>query len=80
MLLAISFTGLIRIVKEVQAMERRCYNCRYFLEDISVNAADCNRADDMTEEEFEKHFGNDEPDCPYWKEVQAYDNHDIRRV
>lgn len=46
-----------------------CYNCKYFWYDNSVGAADCNKADDIPEDLFEKHFVNDEPGCPFHEEL-----------
>lgn len=45
-----------------------CNGCKYFIEDTSVNACDCKKADDLTEEEFEKYFGDDESGCPFYEE------------
>lgn len=42
-----------------------CSNCKYFLYDNSTGAADCRRADDIPEDLFEKHFVNDEINCPF---------------
>lgn len=53
--------------------EKVCANCKYFLYDNSVGAADCNKADDIEENLFEKHFVNDEPGCPFFEELEEVD-------
>lgn len=42
-----------------------CYNCKHYFEDTSFNSCDCLKSDDLTEEQYEKHFVDDEPGCPY---------------
>lgn len=54
-------------------MERTCYNCNHYFHDWSVNASDCSVEEKLTDEEFEKHFGEDEPNCPHWEEVESYE-------
>lgn len=49
-----------------------CNGCKYFIEDTSVNACDCKRCEEMTEEQFEKYFGNDEDGCPF-REMEKVD-------
>ena len=48
--------------------EKGCYNCKYYSEDMHDNSCECDKAIDLTEEEWEKHFGNDEPGCRCWSE------------
>ena len=48
--------------------ENGCWNCRFFEEDWSCGSTDCKQCDNMTEDEYEKYYGNDEPNCPFWKE------------
>ena len=45
---------------------RKCENCQHFCYDYSTGTAECTRYDDMTEEESEKYYVNDEENCPYW--------------
>lgn len=45
-----------------------CNGCKYFVEDMSVNACDCKKVDKLTLEEFERFFGDDEEGCPYREE------------
>ena len=42
-----------------------CWNCKFFDYDFSTGTSDCKRVDDMTEDEFERYYGDDEPNCPY---------------
>ena len=51
----------------MSTLNRTCYNCEHFVYDPNVHASRCSKADDILEELFEKHFLNDEPDCPYHK-------------
>lgn len=52
-------------------MDKRCENCRYGFYDETTGTMECLNAENLTEEEFEKHFVNDKPDCPKWK--SSYD-------
>lgn len=45
-----------------------CNGCKYFIEDTSVNACDCNKADELTEVQLERYFVNDKDGCPYREE------------
>lgn len=45
-----------------------CNGCKYFIEDTSVNACDCLKADYLTEEQFEEYFTDDKDGCPYREE------------
>lgn len=53
--------------------ENHCYNCLYYVYDYDTDASDCKKAEFMTELEFEKHFINDEPGCPYFDEDDGED-------
>lgn len=44
-----------------------CNNCKYFVYDNSTGQADCKQFENMTEEEMEKYFSNNEEGCPYKK-------------
>lgn len=44
---------------------RYCYNCKHYFEDTGFNSCDCLKSDDLTEEQYEKHFIDDKPGCPY---------------
>lgn len=50
-----------------------CYNCKYYWYDNSVDASDCNRADNIPEDLFEKHFVDDQPECPFWVKLEDVD-------
>lgn len=45
---------------------QKCDNCRYFWEDTSTGTADCKNTD-ITQEELQDYFTDDNPDCPYWE-------------
>ena len=45
-----------------------CYGCKYLEEDTSVNACDCKMCDELSEDDFEKYFCNDEDGCPHYAE------------
>ena len=51
-----------------------CNGCKHFIEDTSVNACDCNKADDLTEEQFEEYFTDDKDGCPYREEDYTAEN------
>lgn len=53
-------------------MKRSCWTCDNFSYDWSTGTGDCSKADDMTEEQFEKHFCDDQPDCPKWAQVTEW--------
>ena len=46
-----------------------CENCRFAIYDSTTGTWDCRKADsdELTEEEFERHFGDGEPNCPKWE-------------
>ena len=46
-------------------MDKCCENCKHFSEDWSCGACDCDRLDEMTEDEIEKYFTNEEPNCKF---------------
>lgn len=54
-------------------MKKTCYNCKNYWDDRDVGAAECEKDMEMTDEEFDKHFINDEPDCPYWEKQADID-------
>lgn len=53
---------------------RKCKNCKYFFYDYSTGTSECARYDDMTEEETEKYYVNDEENCPYWDDFESNDD------
>lgn len=57
--------------------EKCCENCRYYFYDGSVNASDCNKADDIPEDLFEKHYINGESGCPYHEMIEDIDYYPI---
>lgn len=46
-----------------------CNTCRYYDYDWSTGTSDCYQFDNMTEEEIENHYTNDQPACPYYEEL-----------
>lgn len=44
-----------------------CENCKYGIYDSTTGTWDCGKADELTEDQFEKHFVEGEPDCPKWE-------------
>ena len=44
-----------------------CNTCQYYNYDYSTGTSDCDQFDNMTEEEIEKHYTNDAPNCPCYK-------------
>lgn len=53
--------------------EGSCYTCRHFWEDMSTNSADCRQADKMSEEEYEKYFGDECEGCPYYEIQEVWE-------
>ena len=51
-------------------MLKCCDNCRHMFVDRSVNACDCLRADDLTEEEFDRFFCEEVEGCPCWEKIE----------
>ena len=51
-------------------MKQSCWNCKYCFNDyFATGTMECNRQDDMTEEEFENYFGDDDGEnCTYYEE------------
>ena len=60
--------------------EKVCANCEHFWYDNSVGAADCNKADDIEEDLFEKHFVDDQPGCPFHEELIEPDYHRCYKI
>ena len=58
-----------------RGMNMACYGCKYLIEDESVNACDCKKCDELTEQQFEKYFINDDDGCPLYVE-EFYDDED----
>lgn len=52
-----------------------CPSCKHYWEDTSVGDAECLKADDMTEEEFEKYFVDEQPGCPFYEEIDYPDEY-----
>lgn len=49
-------------------MRQTCYNCKYAIIDFGIEIVDCQKLDNMTEEETEKYYGeNNGADCPYYE-------------
>lgn len=44
-----------------------CNTCKYYDYDWSTGTSDCKQFDNMTEDEIEKHYTNDKPNCPCYK-------------
>lgn len=49
-----------------------CSTCTYYIKDYSTGAADCQRYDDMTEDETDRFWSDGEDGCPYYEE-EGYD-------
>ena len=45
---------------------KKCENCENFCYDYTTGTTECARYD-MTEEESERYYVNDEENCPYWE-------------
>ena len=50
-------------------MNKSCWSCKHCIDDyFATGTMDCKKQDDMTEEEFENYYGNnDGENCPYYK-------------
>lgn len=48
---------------------KNCCNCGYCFTDLSVNDIECD-CPDITEDELQKHFTEDQPNCPHWIEQE----------
>ena len=48
-------------------MNKCCENCGHCLTDFSVGLYECQNMDNMTEQEIEEHYVNNDGNCPYWK-------------
>ena len=48
-------------------MNKCCENCGHCFIDFSVGLYECQNMDNMTEEEIEEHYVNNDGNCPYWK-------------
>lgn len=44
-----------------------CNTCKYYDYDWSTGTSDCKQFDNMTEDQIEKHYTNDEPNCPCYE-------------
>ena len=44
-----------------------CDTCKYFWEDRSVNATECENQE-ITEEAIIKYYEDGEPGCPFWEQ------------
>ena len=53
---------------------KKCKNCKYFCHDYSTGTSECAKYDDMTEEETERYYVNDEENCPYWNDFESNDD------
>lgn len=51
-----------------------CEGCKHLWIDRSVNAYDCEKCNEMTEEQFEKYFINDEEGCILYEEIDYEEN------
>lgn len=52
--------------------EGTCCTCRYCMHDYSTGTEDCTKCDDLTEEQFEKHFVNEEEGCPCYQIMEVW--------
>ena len=48
-------------------MNKYCENCGNCFIDFSVGLYECQNMDNMTEQEIEEHYTNNDGNCPYWK-------------
>ena len=55
-------------------MEKCCETCKYFWEDRSTNAFDCENTE-INEDELDKYFCDGEDGCPHW--VARYTEEEI---
>ena len=55
-------------------MEKCCETCKYFWEDRSTNAFDC-ECEEIEEAEVDKYFTDGEAGCPHW--VARYTEEEI---
>ena len=57
-------------------MKQSCWNCKHCINDyFATGTMDCKRQDDMTEEEFENYYGdNDGENCSYYEEDTRENN------
>ena len=49
-------------------MKKICENCKHFFYDYSTGTSECDRYDNMTEEETDKYYTEGEENCPHWEE------------
>ena len=49
-----------------------CIGCKYFFEDMSVGAYDC-ECPDITEDEIITYFVNDNYGCPHFEKYEPFD-------
>ena len=55
-------------------MEKCCETCKYFWEDHSVGASECEN-EIINEDELDKYYGDGEDGCPHW--VARYTEEEI---
>ena len=55
-------------------MEKCCETCKYFWEDRSTNASDCENTE-INEDELDKYYCDGEAGCPHW--VARYTEEEI---
>ena len=50
-------------------MQKSCWNCKYCNNDyyFATGTMECEKFDDMTEEDIEKYWTNEEDGCPYYE-------------
>ena len=51
----------------MSAYQGTCWCCKYFWEDFSVGACEC-QCEKITEEALDKHFTDGEKGCPFYEE------------
>lgn len=48
----------------------KCWDCKHYYEDMSVGYCEC-ECDNITEEELDKYFTEDEAGCPHYEQEEA---------
>ena len=51
---------------------KTCLCCEHYFVDNTCGYFECLVYEDMTEEQIDKHFTNNEPDCPFFKQRIEY--------
>lgn len=53
-------------------MIKDCWTCKHFIYDRSCDAADCKKAGELTEAQYDTHFADGKPNCPCWAQIEEY--------